>query len=104
MNMKFKKGDEVKITGGKDRGKTGKIEKVFPDEGLVLIPGVNMYKRHVKARDPRKPSGIIDVVRPLPLGRVALVCPKCHEITRVGFTFDDGKKVRVCRKCESRLT
>lgn len=102
--MKFTKGDEVKITGGKDKGKTGKIEKVFPQEELVLITGINMYKRHTKARDPKRPAGIIDIVKPLPVGKVVLVCPKCHQQTRIGFLIEEGKKVRICRKCESRLT
>lgn len=102
--MKFKKGDEVKVTVGKDKGKTGKIEKVFLKENRVLIPGINMYKRHVKPRDPRRPAGIIDIVRPLPVGNIALICPKCRQQVRIGFAIEDSKKVRICRKCESRLT
>lgn len=102
--MKFKKGDEIKVTGGKDKGKTGKIEKVMPALGLVLVQGVNMYKRHLKARDPRRPAGIIDIVKPLALGNVALVCPKCKQQTRAGFIWENGRKLRICRKCESRLT
>ena len=101
--MKFKKGDEIKVTGGKDKGKTGKIEKVFPSEGFVLVAGVNMYKRHMKAKDPRRPAGIIDIGKPLPVGRIALICPKCAQTTRVGFSFEDGKKVRICRKCEQKI-
>ena len=57
--MKLKKGDEVKIIRGKDEGKTGKVEKVFPKEGKVLVPEVNLYKRHVKSQVPQKPSEII---------------------------------------------
>lgn len=101
--MKFKKGDEVKITAGKDKGKTGKIDKVFPKKDLVFIPGVNMYKRHLKARDQKRPAGIIDIVKPLPVGNIALVCPKCNQQTRAGFTFDDGKKKRICRKCQQDI-
>ena len=102
--MKFRKGDEVKITSGKDKGKTGKIEKVFPGLDMVLVPGINTYKRHLKQRDPRRPAGIIDIVKPLHVGAVALVCPKCNQPTRIGFVFENGKKARVCKKCESRLT
>ena len=101
--MKFKKGDEIKVTAGKDKGRTGKIENVFPRLSLVLIPGVNMYKRHLKARDAKRPAGIIDIVKPVPVGNIALICPKCHEQTRVGFTFEDGKKVRICKKCEQKV-
>lgn len=101
--MKFKKGDEVKVTAGKDKGRTGKIENVFPKEFLVLIPGINMYKRHLKARDAKRPAGIIDIVKPVPVGNIALICPKCHEQTRVGIVFEDGEKVRICKKCEQKV-
>lgn len=101
--MKFRKGDEIKVTSGKDKGKTGKIEKVFPRLGMVLVPGINMYKRHLKQRDPRRPAGIIDIVKALSVGSVALVCPKCSQLTRSGFVFEDGKKVRICRKCEQKI-
>lgn len=101
--MKFKKGDEVAVTAGKDKGKTGKIEKVFPSENLVVITGINMYKRHLKARDPKRPAGIIDIIKPISVGNIALVCPKCHEQTRAGFVFEDGGKKRICRKCEQKI-
>lgn len=101
--MKFRKGDEVKVTGGKDKGKTGKIDKIFPELGLVLIPGINMYKRHLKARDPKRPAGIIDLVKPIPVGRVVLLCPKCKQVTRIGFSLKEDKKIRICRKCEQEV-
>lgn len=101
--MKFKKGDEVKVTAGKDKGKTGKIEKAFPQKHLVVIAGINMFKRHVKPRDPRKPAGIIDIIKPLAMGKIALVCPKCNQQTRAGYIFEDGKKIRICRKCEQKI-
>lgn len=92
------------MTAGKDKGRTGKIEKIFKREDLVLLPGVNMYKRHLKARDVKRPAGIIDIVKPLSVANIALICPKCSEVTRIGFKFEKGKKVRICRRCESRLT
>jgi large subunit ribosomal protein L24 len=101
--MKFRKGDQVKVVIGKDKGKIGKIENVFPREHTVLVPGINMYKRHVKPGDPRRQAGIIDIVRPLPVTRVALLCPKCNQVSRVGFRFEDGKKIRVCRKCDQKI-
>jgi len=101
--MKLRKGDEIKVTVGKDKGKTGKIEKVFPRLGKVLVAGVNMYKRHVKPRDPRRPSGILDIVKPLPVGNVALICPKCKQQTRAGFLLEGNEKIRICRKCEQKI-
>lgn len=101
--MKFKKGDEIKVVAGKDKGKTGKIEKVFPKKNLVLIGGVNIYKRHLKRRDEKRPAGIIDIVKPLAVANIALVCPKCKQQTRVGFVVEDGNKVRICKKCQQKI-
>ncbi|MDP3988513.1 MAG: 50S ribosomal protein L24 [Candidatus Levybacteria bacterium] len=97
--MKLKKGDEVKVVIGKDRGKTGKIDEVFPKEAKVLVPGVNQYKRHLKARSQNQKSEIITLTKPLPVSNVALICPKCHLPTRIGFSFDGEKKTRICKKC-----
>lgn len=98
--MRFKKGDTVKVMVGKDRGKTGKIEKVLPKVNKVIVSGVNIYKRHVRKRGENKPGGIIDIVKPLPVGNVALICQRCGQITRVGFQVVKKEKVRVCKKCK----
>lgn len=106
--MKLIKGDEVKIVLGKDKGKTGKIEKVFAKTGSVLVAGVNEYKRHMKARQQGQISEIVTITKPLNVAKVQLVCPKCKKITRVGYQVTktkEGKesKVRVCRKCGKEL-
>lgn len=101
--MKLKKGDEVKVVSGKDKGRTGKIEKVFPKLEKVLVVGVNQYKRHMKARSERQPSEIITLTKPLPVSNVAVVCPKCHQITRLQYSFEADKKVRICAKCKQVL-
>lgn len=101
--VKFKKGDTVAVTIGKDRGREGKIERVFPKEGTVLIPEINIYKKHVKGGMTGQKSGIYEVPRPLPFSKVALVCPKCKKQTRVGFKKVDGEKVRICKKCEREI-
>ncbi|MFZ5845348.1 MAG: 50S ribosomal protein L24 [Patescibacteria group bacterium] len=101
--MKFKKGDTVIVTIGKDKGKKGKIEKVFPKEHAVLVTGVNLYKRHLKKRDERQPHGIVELSRPLMLAKVALVCPACGKPTRAGFLLTRAEKVRTCRKCQQKI-
>jgi len=101
--MKFKKGDEILITGGKDRSKKGKIDRVLPKEASVLVPGLNIYKRHVKKRDAQNPGGIIDFPRPIPIGRISLICPKCKKPTRVGFTGVGKDKQRICKKCKQLI-
>ncbi|KKS95235.1 MAG: 50S ribosomal protein L24 [Microgenomates group bacterium GW2011_GWC1_43_13] len=100
--IKFKKGDTVKIMIGKDKGREAKIEKILPTEGKVLIPGVNLYKKHVKGFGDVK-GGVYDIPRPLDFGKIALVCPKCKKITRVGFKFAGEDKVRVCKKCRKEI-
>lgn len=101
MKVKLKRGDKVKVMVGKDRGREGLVEKIFPKEGKVLVSGVNLYKKHTRAREGRK-GGIIDVVRPLPLSNVAPLCPKCGQPTRFGFKFQP-ERVRICRKCQEVL-
>jgi large subunit ribosomal protein L24 len=101
--MKLKKGDSVKVIRGKDKGKTGKIEKVFPKDDKVLIPDVNQYKRHLKSRSQGQPSEIKTLTKPLPSENVILVCPKCHKETRVGYKIVKGVKSRICKKCNSEI-
>lgn len=101
--MKFKKGDLVLITAGKDKGKQGKIEKIYPKENLVLLPGFNLFKKHLKKKDQKSASGIIDFPRPLPVGNIALICPSCKKQTRVGFTRSKEETVRICRKCSKPI-
>ena len=100
--MKFKVGDTVKITIGKDKGREGKIEVTFPKEGTVLIPGINIYKKHVKGQSGQK-GGIYELPRPLGMGKIALICPKCKKVTRVGFRVLENEKVRICRKCGKEI-
>jgi len=97
---KFKKGDNVKIVAGKDKGKSGKIEKVFSKESKVLVEGINLYKRHKKAKSQGEKSEIITISKPLSLANVAFVCSKCKKQTRIGFS---EKGARICRKCGEEL-
>ena len=99
--MKFKKNDTVEITAGKDKGKQGTIQKVFPVEAAVLITNLNQYKRHIKKEKAAVSgqSGIITFSRPVPVGNIAIVCPKCKKKTRVSYNVSKDEKVRVCKKC-----
>jgi len=100
--LKFKKGDTVKITAGKDHGREGKIEKVIPSAMKVIVPGVNLYKKHVKGFGDVK-GGVYDIPRALSFGKIALICPKCKKITRVGFKYAGEEKIRICRKCGKEI-
>src|SRR5260221_5036269 len=102
--IKFKKGDNVKITSGKDKGREGNIEKIFPKSQKALVPGVNIYKKHVKAQlTADGKGGIFELSRPLSFAKFALICPNCKKQTRVGFKVEGDKKTRICRKCGKLL-
>jgi large subunit ribosomal protein L24 len=101
--MKIKKGDKVKVSYGKDKGKEGVVEKVYQKANKVLITGINLYKRHIKKNEKMPQGGIVDVPRPLDVSKVMLICPKCKKTTRVGFLVDGKKKFRLCKKCQSKI-
>lgn len=101
---KIKKGDKVKIICGRDRGREGKIIRVFKKEGKVLVEGVNKVKKHVKSQGKSQPGGIIELEKPIWVARVMLVCPRCKRPTRIGFQIDEtGEKIRICRKCQGLI-
>ena len=100
--LKFKIGDTVKITAGKDKGREGKIEKTIPSKNAVIVPGVNLYKKHVKGSQGQK-GGIYDIPRPLNMAKVALICPLCKKPTRVGIRIVKNEKVRICKKCKKEI-
>jgi large subunit ribosomal protein L24 len=103
--LKIKKGDRVKVLTGKDRGKTGEVMRALPDEGKVIVDGVNIARKHQRATRATMQGGIIDKDMPIPVANVALICPSCGKTTRVGYRFDkDGTKVRSCKKCGGEIT
>lgn len=97
--MKIRTNDMVKITGGKDRGKTGKVIQVFPSQGLVVVEGLNQLVKHMKPRRQGEKGQKVQFAAPLPASRVALLCKSCNKATRVGFRLTGESKIRVCKKC-----
>ena len=100
--LKLRKGDRVQVLQGKDRGKTGSITRVLPNEGKVIVDGINVAKKHQKPTRATMQGGIIDKDMPLPVSNVAIVCSKCGP-TRVGYRIADNEKRRVCKKCGGDL-
>ena len=97
--MKIKKGDNVRILAGKDRGREGEVTRVLPAGDKVIVEGVNIAKRHQKPTSATMQGGIIDKAMPLHVSNVAIISPSDGEPTRVGYRFDaDGVKVRICRR------
>lgn len=98
--VKIRKDDKVKIIAGKDRGKIGKVLKVLRKDNRILVENINMIKRHQRPGGRNRQGGIIEAEAPIQLANVMLMCNKCLTPIRVKMqTLEDGKKVRVCRKC-----
>ena len=101
--MKLRKGDTVRVITGKDKGKEGVVQRVFPAENKVIVDGVNVAKKHQKATRATMQGGIIDKDMPIPVANVAILCDACGP-TRIGYRFEpDGAKVRTCKKCGGDL-
>ncbi|MFO7321074.1 MAG: 50S ribosomal protein L24 [Chloroflexota bacterium] len=105
--QRIKKGDTVEVIAGKDLGERGEVIAVFPKENRVQVSGVNILKKHEKARQAgnrQVPAQIVEFEGKLHLSNVMLVCPKCDKKTRVGFRVrENGFKVRVCRACGNEI-
>lgn len=100
MTYKIKKGDTVSLLAGKDRGKTGKVTQIFPELDRVVVDGINMRTKHIKARGENMPGQKVTFPAPVTVSNLAVICPKCSKPTRVGFKLlADDKKVRVCKTC-----
>ncbi len=96
---KIKRDDLVLVIAGKDKGRRGKVLRVFPRRNRVMVDKVNVVKRHQRPTQTSQ-GGIIEKESPIHISNVMLICPKCGEPTRVGYRFlQDGRKVRSCKKC-----
>ena len=101
--MKIRKGDNVQVLSGNDKGKTGEVLEVIPATNKVIVKGVNVRKKHVKARKQGEESGILAIESAIPASKVNVVCPKCGKATKVGYSIENEEKVRVCKKCGAKL-
>lgn len=97
MAMKIKKGDQVIVITGRDKGKTGEVIKAMPKENKVIVQGINLVKRHTKPTQ-ESAGGIISKEAPIHVSNVALIDPKSGKATRVGFKIENGQKVRVAKR------
>ncbi|MBI4133306.1 50S ribosomal protein L24 [Candidatus Uhrbacteria bacterium] len=106
--MKIKTGDTVKITHGKDRGKTGKITQVFPQALRVVVEGLNLRKRHLRPTRRGERGQLVEFAAPLVASNVRVICSKCGAPTRLGTKIVEEptgrtKKLRVCKKCKQTI-
>ncbi len=101
--MKIKKGDKVAVIKGKDKGKTGTVEKAMPKTGKIIITGVNVYKKSAKPSQKHPKGGIINLSVPISAANAMVVCPKCSKSTRVAYKITQNNKIRICKKCQESL-
>ncbi|MDL1899441.1 50S ribosomal protein L24 [Anaerolineae bacterium CFX9] len=105
--QRIKKGDTILVIAGKDLGEQGEVLNVYPKEDRVVVQGINVLKRHRKARQAgtrQIPAQIVEFEGKIHLSNVQLVCPSCGKATRVGFRVrEDGFKTRVCKKCNADI-
>jgi large subunit ribosomal protein L24 len=99
--VKIRKGDNVLVIAGKDKGKKGKVRTVDYKDSRVIVEGANIIKKHAKAVPGAQQSGIIEREAPLSVAKLMIVCNKCNHPARIGVrVLEDGKKVRFCRVCQ----
>lgn len=101
--MHIRRDDEVVVISGDSKGKKGKVVEVSPDEGKVIVSGANMVKKHVKPRKQGDAGGIMSVEGAMYASKVQLYCAKCDAGVRVKHIIENGKKLRVCAKCGTKL-
>jgi len=101
--MKIRKGDNIRVIAGKDAGKTGVIERVFPVEGRIVVKGIALAKKHIKPSKKNPQGGIIDINQKINSSNVMLVCPACGKMTKIGYKVNDNRKLRICKKCSQSV-
>lgn len=97
--MKIKKGDNVIVLAGKDRGKEGKVVRAIPTEDRLVVEGINIAKRRQRPQKQGQKGQVIEMAMPLHVSNVALKCAKCKKGVRAGIKITAGKKSRICRSC-----
>ncbi len=98
---KIRKGDRVKVIAGDDRGKVGKVLRVFPERQRALVEGVNIVTKHQRPTQTVREPGIIKKEAPIHISNLKVICPECGVPTRIGFALVEGRKMRRCKQCNA---
>ncbi len=101
--MKIKKNDQIIVISGKDRGKKGKVLRVFPKEGKVLVEGMNIKKKHSRPKKSGEKGEVLSLSRPFDASNVKVICPKCSQPARIGYKLTEKNKFRICKKCKQEF-
>ncbi len=99
--MNIKKGDKVIVLKGRDKGKSGKVLKVSTIQGKIIVEGLNLVKKSVKAKRQGEKGQIISTSAPMTVSKVMLICSACNKPSRVGYRITGEKKERICKKCKA---
>jgi len=104
MAAKVRRDDVVMVMAGRDRGKRGKVLRVFPARGRAVVEGINLVKRHLRPTQDRPTGGFTSQEAPIAVANLARICPRCNRPVRVGFVrASDGTASRVCKRCGEAL-
>ena len=101
--MKIKKDDIVLVISGKDRGRKGKVFRVFPKQNKVMVEGINIAKKHIRPKKSGQKGQIIELPAALSVSNVKFLCSKCNKAVKVGYKIIDKKKKRICKKCKKEI-
>lgn len=101
--MKIKKGDQVLIISGKDKGKKGKVIGALPKKGRIIVEEANLLKKSVRPKKSGEKGQLVKIASPFPASRVKLICSKCGKAVRVGYKIEGDKKFRICKKCKQEI-
>lgn len=101
---KIRRNDTVEVISGKDRGKKGKVLRVFPKTGRAIVEGINLVKKHQRRKQQDQQTGIVQVPLSVNISNLILICKNCNRKTRAGFSVQpDGTRLRVCKKCKEPI-
>jgi len=101
--MRIKKGDQIQVIAGKSKGKKGKVVRVVPSLGKIIVENVNVIKKHSKPKREGEKGQIIEVAAPFDASNAMVVCPNCGKNTRVGYSIKGADKLRICKKCKKEF-
>jgi len=102
--LKIKKNDTVRVISGRDRGKQGRVTQVFPQQGMVVVEGINIRTRHLRGGKGKQAGSKVQFAAPLKVSKVMVLCQNCNRLARVrSLASADGNKVRSCHRCQQPL-
>ncbi|RJP28880.1 MAG: 50S ribosomal protein L24 [Candidatus Omnitrophota bacterium] len=102
--FKLKKGDTVILTKGKDKGKKGKVLKIFGETKRAIVEGVNLVKKHKRKTQQDQQGGVVAIEAPISIANISILCKQCNKAVRIGYTLlKDGTKTRTCKSCKEAI-